>query len=507
MNISIGPATVFALLLSVLYIWWKWLWKKRGVELKSEEAETLYDLLVHICGKREPVRLAVDKTHVNIYIQQSQELYDSIPLSSITNVSQKETTVRLKYVKMTRAKTLLAYLQRKRFSTIVELTLKARKDIEATQFAAFLKDSIFYKPGNMRKIFVLINPVSGTMNAVEIYRSIIEPILQACEWCEVQSTVTEYSGHARDIVSSLPGCCVDTIVCVGGDGLIFEVANGILKRSDAERFSQIPLAAIPCGTGNGLCKSVGLLSIETAALAVVHGHPSKLDVMKVTSVDAENNPPTYCVLQISYGIISDVDFDSEKIRFLGDFRFSLYGLYRILFPRYYKTKLTFKLSPKHQNIPEKYQRKSLLEKFSGHHGSTDGWYTIEIDLIWLLLANTTYCSADAQGARYASINDGSIDMTIAGRSASYLDLLGVFLNLESGNWIDIGTEGDKNDSGGGGSGGGVTEYYKVSHVLLQPCFVDQGKLDLDGEPLTPRSVSIECLPGALTILTSKWSYC
>lgn len=98
-------------------------------------------------------------------------------------------------------------------------------------------------------------------------------------------------------------------------------------------------------------------------------------------------------------------------------------------------------------------------------------------------------------------------MTIAGRSASYLDLLGVFLNLESGNWIDIGTEGDKNDSGGGGSGGGVTEYYKVSHVLLQPCFVDQGKLDLDGEPLTPRSVSIECLPGALTILTSKWSYC
>ena len=63
-----------------------------------------------------------------------------------------------------------------------------------------------------------------------------------------------------------------------------------------------------------MCKSVGLLSIETAALAVVHGHPSKLDVMKVTSVDAENNPPTYCVLQISYGIISDVDFDSEKYR-------------------------------------------------------------------------------------------------------------------------------------------------------------------------------------------------
>lgn len=102
MNISIGPATVFALLLSVLYIWWKWLWKKRGVgnsvllcsqfsvsldlhfvpELKSEEAETLYDLLVHICGKREPVRLAVDKTHVNIYIQQSQELYGMINASS-----------------------------------------------------------------------------------------------------------------------------------------------------------------------------------------------------------------------------------------------------------------------------------------------------------------------------------------------------------------------------------------------------------------------------------------
>ena len=56
---------------------------------------------------------------------------------------------------------------------------------------------------DMRKIFVLINPVSGTMNAVEIYRSIIEPILQACEWCEVQST-----GILADIPYDffLPGC-------------------------------------------------------------------------------------------------------------------------------------------------------------------------------------------------------------------------------------------------------------------------------------------------------------
>jgi sphingosine kinase len=49
----------------------------------------------------------------------------------------------------------------------------------------------------------------------------------------------------------------DSIVTVSGDGLIFEVVNGFLHRSDWLDFKpRITIGCIPGGTGNGLVKSL-----------------------------------------------------------------------------------------------------------------------------------------------------------------------------------------------------------------------------------------------------------
>jgi sphingosine kinase len=49
----------------------------------------------------------------------------------------------------------------------------------------------------------------------------------------------------------------DSIVTVSGDGLIFEVVNGFLHRSDWLDFkTRITIGCIPGGTGNGLVKSL-----------------------------------------------------------------------------------------------------------------------------------------------------------------------------------------------------------------------------------------------------------
>lgn len=48
------------------------------------------------------------------------------------------------------------------------------------------------------------------------------------------------------------------VVVAGGDGLLFEVINGIMERPDwSSMFSQLKLGIIPCGSGNGLAKSIG----------------------------------------------------------------------------------------------------------------------------------------------------------------------------------------------------------------------------------------------------------
>lgn len=42
-----------------------------------------------------------------------------------------------------------------------------------------------------------------------------------------------------------------------GDGILFEVINGIFERPDWETvISEISFGIIPCGSGNGLAKSI-----------------------------------------------------------------------------------------------------------------------------------------------------------------------------------------------------------------------------------------------------------
>ena len=45
------------------------------------------------------------------------------------------------------------------------------------------------------------------------------------------------------------------LIC-SGDGLIYEVFNGLLRRPDWRRAIQFPVGVIPCGTGNALAASI-----------------------------------------------------------------------------------------------------------------------------------------------------------------------------------------------------------------------------------------------------------
>ena len=69
---------------------------------------------------------------------------------------------------------------------------------------------------------------------------------------------TERANHAFDIVNKeiQPGQ-YDCISTISGDGLIFEVVNGLMTRPDYNEFKDnITFGPIPGGTSNGLVKSI-----------------------------------------------------------------------------------------------------------------------------------------------------------------------------------------------------------------------------------------------------------
>ena len=65
--------------------------------------------------------------------------------------------------------------------------------------------------------------------------------------------VTEYRGHARDLAKHYDLTAIQGIVCMGGDGTVHEIINGLMSRADWRSAIKMPICPIPCGSGELTC--------------------------------------------------------------------------------------------------------------------------------------------------------------------------------------------------------------------------------------------------------------
>lgn len=73
-------------------------------------------------------------------------------------------------------------------------------------------------------------------------------------------TVTTHTKHATEIVRELDLGKYDAIVTMSGDGLIYEVLNGLAEHKNPVEALRTPITPIPTGSGNGL--SLNLLGLK-----------------------------------------------------------------------------------------------------------------------------------------------------------------------------------------------------------------------------------------------------
>ena len=101
---------------------------------------------------------------------------------------------------------------------------------------------------------------------------------------------------------------------VSGDGLIHEVVNGIMNRTDRDAFlDTITFGLIPGGTGNALCKSILAANeenfgVKEAAYLVIRGKSRKMDLTELT-LEYEPNRRIYSFLSVAWAIIADIDIN------------------------------------------------------------------------------------------------------------------------------------------------------------------------------------------------------
>ncbi|KAK8953691.1 Sphingosine kinase 2 [Platanthera guangdongensis] len=286
--------------------------------------------------------------------------------------------------------------------------------------------------GRPKRFFIFLNPYGGKKYARRIFDTDIKPLLVAANIIYTLQE-TEYHLHAQELSNKLDLLKYDGIVCVSGDGVLVEVLNGLLQREDWATAIKVPLGIIPAGTGNGLAKSLldaagEMYSIQNATFAVIRGHKRALDVTTVL----QGKTMFFSILMLSWGLIADIDIESEKYRWMGHTRLYFYCFLRVMKLRKYHGNIEFVPAPGHEFYGEpkmegetyvsdteisEQGRVGGAEKLRGYQGASacfevSDWRIMEGPFISVMLVNVPWVTEDTFSAPEAKFSDGFLDLIL-----------------------------------------------------------------------------------------------
>ena len=285
---------------------------------------------------------------------------------------------------------------------------------------------------------MLINPISGTRDKNGIC-DLTATRLQGAG-IDLDIAHTQYKGHGAELARKAAEDGADIVVVAGGDGTVNEVASALLHTDTA-------LGIIPCGSGNGLARSLGLpMDFEAAIDIIGRNMPCAVDC------GVADGRPFFCTFGMGFDAVVTEKFASGERR--GKMQ---------------------------------YVRSALLEFIN----FTPDSYALEIDgeiyteeALLIAVCNTPQYGNNAYIAPRASLTDGLLDVTVI-RNSPVIQQAMAGIGLLSG-------QIDRNR---------YVDTFKAKDVKI--IRLKDGPAQIDGEPLTlGRKVSIHCEPACLKVLSN-----
>ena len=195
---------------------------------------------------------------------------------------------------------------------------------------------------------------------------------------------------------------IQSILLFGGDGTIHNVLNELLEHS-----LQIPMILYPIGSGNGLYHSLNHY-YQSSSLSLQH--PVSVNLLNMTIRQHQIERTLHSVLSMTWGIISDIDLRTEWLRWLGNFRFDMGGLWYILRKLSYHGTLTYQTE-------------------------TNESVTISKPFISVWASNTPYLTKHTMASPKSVVNDGWIYLCYIVQPITRIQLAIVLLQLSNGTFI------------------------------------------------------------------------
>eukprot|EP00475_Leptophrys_vorax_P000219 TRINITY_DN10131_c0_g1_i2.p1 TRINITY_DN10131_c0_g1~~TRINITY_DN10131_c0_g1_i2.p1 ORF type:complete len:640 (+),score=187.42 TRINITY_DN10131_c0_g1_i2:655-2574(+) len=282
-----------------------------------------------------------------------------------------------------------------------------------------------------RNYYILVNPFGGTKKAPTVLDRLVRPYLEALG---IRFTVveTQRQNHAKELAMAVDFNEFDVIMTVSGDGLAFEVLNGLAARGDMGLSHnspiRLPFTVVPAGSGNGLSQSLEWKNCFTAITRIVTGVATPIDAIECFQPATATK--CYSFLSTSWGAIPDIDFQSETHRWMGEFRFTYTALQKIAKKKEYQCKLAF--APLAEE-DEKLEDRDV--KWNGvSFDIPENWTVVNGNTQVMIGCNVNMISSDFKAAPFAKINDGLIHLLYA-QGLNRAEMVKLFLLLENGEHV------------------------------------------------------------------------
>lgn len=138
----------------------------------------------------------------------------------------------------------------------------------------------------MKDILFIINPISGSGHKEHVVET-IERCLNH-ELFNSHIAYTEYAGHAAELAAEAANRGFYSVVAVGGDGTVNEVARSLVH-------TQTALAILPCGSGNGLARHLQIPMDMAEAISIINK-----DCVHTLDYGRINGLPFFCTCGMGF---------------------------------------------------------------------------------------------------------------------------------------------------------------------------------------------------------------
>lgn len=279
-----------------------------------------------------------------------------------------------------------------------------------------------------KKLLVTVNPKSGTGNQSELPRlvnEVIDSLRFEVTLREVKAEGDAYRFGREAVEQSYYG-----LVAVGGDGTVNGAASAVIN-------TDVALAVVPCGSGNGLGRHLNIPLNVKKALELIN--EDRIEAFDYCTV---NDRPFFCTCGMGFDAQVAFDFSQAGKRGFATYlqkTFSVYATY----------------------------------KCDDYVISLDG-ETITEKAFVIALCNAAQYGNNSFIAPHASMQDGMIDVTVISPfkfyDAPFVGLSLFFKNIDKNSHVAI---------------------YRAKEVRIER--MSEGPMHIDGDPVEmPKNLMIKC---------------